>query len=90
MSHWRIGSAPPPDHPDWLTVPVDVRCYDANVFRQVGVPEPFLKLAERRCLEPAPTNYARPPLSPDLSFLDELEEDPDARPYTWDIPPDCY
>jgi hypothetical protein len=88
MSYWRVGSAPPPDDPAWLTVPVDVRCYDANVFRQVGVPDAFLKLAERRCTEPL--RERRPSLAPDLSFLDELVEDPDQRPYTWDLPPDCY
>ncbi|GAJ05903.1 unnamed protein product, partial [marine sediment metagenome] len=27
--------------------------------------------------------------SPSLAFLDEVVEDPEQRPYVWDLPDDC-
>lgn len=64
---------------------------DLHVLRQVGIPEPILQLALRRasghtvdCRGPGQLG----PRYTDLSFLDEQVEDPDSRPYTWDIPDD--
>lgn len=84
----------PPDDPRWLSVEPDIQPVDLQVLRQVGVPEPILQLALRRAgyatgNRPgygAVDDYRRWGGTVDLSFLDELEEDPDARPYTWDLP----
>lgn len=82
-----------PDDPRWLTVPPDIRLVDLQVLRQAGVPEPLLYLALR---ETRTVEVPRPGLaqlvgggSPSLAFLDEVVEDPDQRPYTWDLPDDC-
>ena len=83
-----------PDDPAWLTTAPDIRLVDLQVLRQAGVPEPILFLALRE-ERPAGVPGRRPLAvgpgggSPDLSFLDEFEEDPDRRPYTWDLPDDC-
>ena len=82
-----------PDDPRWMNVPPEVECYDTVVFRQVGIPWGILQLAKRRC-QNVPADMSRAgvlaPGGADLSFLDEAIEDPDLRPYTWDIPDDCY
>lgn len=64
---------------------------DVTVLRQVGVPEAIITLAERdRVVDSARSERTHSWRGfPDLSFLDELEEDPDARPYTWDLPEGC-
>ena len=81
------------DDPAWLFVEPDIRRVDLQVLRQAGVPEPVLFLALRE--EGANTVAANGPRTMggchsagDLSFLDELNEDPDTRPYTWDLPED--
>ena len=80
-----------PDDLAWLTMEPDLATVDLNVFRQVGVPEPIIQLARRRVARTSPSG-GRDSLvgniRPDLSFLDELIEDPDNRPYIWDIPED--
>ena len=80
-----------PDDAQWLFVEPDIRRVDLQVLRQAGVPEPVLLLAlretgpvETAC--PGPHGVGRRYL--DLSYLDELNEDPDTRPYTWDLPED--
>ena len=81
-----------PDDPQWLFVEPDIRSVDLQVLRQAGVPEPVLLLAVRP--EGAGQATRRGPQSvgcrsyTDLSYLDELNEDPDSRPYTWDLPED--
>ena len=88
-----------PDDVQWLTVEPDIQLVDLQVFRQLGVPEPVLALAVRRArTAPAPGLSPGLPapsapgcgvpitIGADLSFLDELVEDPDCRPYIWDIP----
>lgn len=83
-----------PDDPRWLSIEPDIQPVDLQVLRQVGVPELVLQLALRRA---GTATGNRPgggpvvaPITPDLSFLDELVEDPDARPYIWDLPEECY
>ncbi|GAG96210.1 unnamed protein product [marine sediment metagenome] len=82
-----------PDDPAWLSVEPDIRLVDLQVLRQAGVPEPLLFLALR---EKGPVESVGPGAAGlgnchrylDLSYLDEFEEDPDKRPYTWDLPED--
>lgn len=78
-----------PDDLRWLSVEPDIQPVDLQVLRQVGVPEPILQLAVRRGRAGGSVSY-RPgavvPRGTDLSFLDELVEDPDERPYIWDLP----
>ena len=84
----------PPDDTRWLGVAPDIRLVDLQVLRQAGVPEPLLYLALR---EKRPVEVSRggaPVMGSgysgmDVAFLDEFEEDPDERPYTWDLPDDC-
>lgn len=86
-----------PDDPRWLSVRPDVHPVDLQVLRQVGIPEPILLLAIRRGGTQRMDFAGARELGSgigyrvrtDLSFLDELVEDPDERPYTWDIPEEC-
>jgi hypothetical protein len=83
-----------PDDPSWLSVEPDIRLVDLQVLRQAGVPEPLLFLALREkgsAVEPV-ARLARMVGggSPDLAFLDEVVEDPEQRPYVWDLPDDCF
>lgn len=83
----------PPDDPAWLTTAPDIRLVDLQVLRQAGVPEPILYLAlrEERGVA-APVRRLESMVgggSPSLAFLDEVVEDPDKRPYVWDLPDDC-
>ena len=82
-----------PDDPAWLTKEPDIRLVDLQVLRQAGVPEPLLFLALREERPGAVPGYRFGRVGPvggsDLSFLEEVVEDPDKRPYTWDLPDDC-
>ena len=82
-----------PDDPAWLTKEPDIRLVDLQVLRQAGVPEPLLFLALREERPSTVPGYRFGRVGPvggsDLSFLDEVVEDPDKRPYTWDLPDDC-
>lgn len=72
----------------------DIRLVDLQVLRQAGIPEPVLFLALRSA-ERVEAPGGRPEFvggrysGLDVAFLDEFEEDPDKRPYTWDLPDDC-
>ena len=81
-----------PDDPQWLFVEPDIRLMDLQVLRQAGVPEPLLFLALREegpaSLPLRGTGAVGCRSGVDLSYLDELNEDPDTRPYTWDLPED--
>ena len=84
-----------PDDPAWLTTAPDIRLVDLQVLRQAGVPEPLLFLALREKRSASVSGRRTLALDPrggsglDVAFLDEFEEDPDKRPYAWDLPDDC-
>ena len=83
----------PPDDPRWLSIEPDIQPVDLQVLRQVGVPELVLQLAMRRAGSATGASYRPGTVAPshtDLSFLDELVEDPDERPFIWDLPEECY
>ena len=89
------GRGMDPDDPRWLTLPPLIECYDTRVLEQLSIPRALLQLAKRRCGDAVVVRPGGGELGArstvvhaDLSFLDELEEDPDARPYVWDLPED--
>ena len=95
---WFGGGTPTeprwdPDDPRWLTLEPDIQPVDLQVLRQAGIPEPLLYLAMRRARSAAQPVHRLESMvgggSPSLAFLDEVVEDPDKRPYTWDLPDDC-
>ena len=72
----------------------DIQLVDLQVLRQAGIPEPVLFLAVRKAQRVEAPGPGTPVMGGrntglDVAFLDEFEEDPDKRPYTWDLPDDC-
>ncbi len=78
----------PPDDPCWLTTPADLRVMDAQVLRQVGVPEAIIELATRERVADSARSERTHSYQAIRGNLFEYDDVPEADPH-WEDETSC-